>query len=441
MRRLNDGKMMTATYAQTHTYEHILPYRKEDDKDNDFVKTNGDEHDDVNEPDTETELDEDMSENDLIESDDTNVELATDDREALEAEALDLAQVEHADDTSWDSDSPLMRSNASESEHDGNGNAELAETDSHDTASMNDDDVMEGVSDMMREIENAARARPTHKYKLRQRPKGRSKQELKEKLKTRGPVGPVQAKDGKVRGSAPHPSSRAARTPQYEVDYVIDVARMGKKKNGGLVFRVLWDTGETTWEKKEMLEGGAERALRDFLLALLRKQVAVFRRGELERMLRECASLNDDDFGSGVETSDEEEKESVFSNEGDRRRKKRMKECYGVLKAVVRKKVAPGETIPNTVRQAKAHPKWDEFASDMKLEFDNFKKKGVWRLVPRPANVNVVSVRWVFDIKVKNGVVVRYKARLVCRGFNQKEGEDYNASELYAPTMKTKTCC
>jgi len=45
----------------------------------------------------------------------------------------------------------------------------------------------------------------------------------------------------------------------------------------------------------------------------------------------------------------------------------------------------------------------------------------------------------VFDIKVKYGVVVRYKARLVCRGFAQREDEDYDPAELYAPTMETET--
>ena len=115
-----------------------------------------------------------------------------------------------------------------------------------------------------------------------------------------------------------------------------------------------------------------------------------------------------------------------------------MREKFDVMKAIVRakQKLALG---PNTVKQAQAHPKWNEFATDMQVEFDNFMKKGVWRLVPRPADVNVVSVRWVFDINVKNGVVVRYKARLVCRGFAQKEGEDYDPAELYAPTMNMKT--
>ena len=49
-------------------------------------------------------------------------------------------KVENADDASLGSDSPLMRSNVSESEHDGNDNAKLVETDSHDTADKNDED-------------------------------------------------------------------------------------------------------------------------------------------------------------------------------------------------------------------------------------------------------------------------------------------------------------
>jgi hypothetical protein len=49
-----------------------------------------------------------------------------------------------------------------------------------------------GVSDMGRELESSARARPTHRCKLRQRPQGRSKLELKKQLKERGPVAPVR---------------------------------------------------------------------------------------------------------------------------------------------------------------------------------------------------------------------------------------------------------
>ena len=44
---------MTATYAQTHTYANEFSYKKEKD-DDDCAEMNGDEHDDVNEPDSQT---------------------------------------------------------------------------------------------------------------------------------------------------------------------------------------------------------------------------------------------------------------------------------------------------------------------------------------------------------------------------------------------------
>ena len=85
-----------------------------------------------------------MSESDSAESSSSNDELAADSREASVVEALDPARIEPADDAWWDSDNPHMRSIASESEHDGNGHAELAETDSHDTADMNIEKMMRG---------------------------------------------------------------------------------------------------------------------------------------------------------------------------------------------------------------------------------------------------------------------------------------------------------
>ena len=107
--------------------------------------------------------------------------------------------------------------------------------------------------------------------KLRQRLKGRGKHELEEKLEDRGPREPAGKYGGEASDSASHPSSRKSRTPRYVVGSVVDVARMGKKKNGGLVFRVLWNTGEKTGKRKDMLVGGAARALRDFLVVLSRK--------------------------------------------------------------------------------------------------------------------------------------------------------------------------
>ena len=431
VRRLDDGKIVTATYAQTYTYENKFPYKRERD---DVVEINGEERKYANDPDNGKYLDEEMSSSDSAESIDSQDELVAGLKPSA-AEALDPARVEKAEDASWVSQS-IDEIDVSESEHYGKGHARLVERGSLDTTSqIGEGNVMEDVDDMVRDLEINARAQPTHKYKLRQRPKGCGKHELEEKLEDRGPREPAGKYGGEASDRASHPSSRKSRTPRYVVGSVVDVARMGKKRNGDLVFRVVWENGQKTWEKKEMLLGGASRALHDFLLVLSRKQVARLRHGELEKLMKECERASED------EESSSDDDEPVYSRKAKERRQKRMQERHSVLKSMVKKKpkIALGETVPSTVKQAKAHSKWSEFAKDIKIEFDNFNKKNVWRLVPKPMNANVVSVRWVYDIKVKNGAVVRYKARLVCRGFNQKEGEDYDPAQLYAPTMKTKT--
>ena len=58
-----------------------------------------------------------------------------------------------------------------------------------------------------------------------------------------------------------------------------------------------------------------------------------------------------------------------------------------------------------------------------------------WRLEDLPAGKNLVSSRWVFDLKKnQQGEVTKFKARLVARGFSQKKGIDY--IETFAPTVK-----
>ena len=58
-----------------------------------------------------------------------------------------------------------------------------------------------------------------------------------------------------------------------------------------------------------------------------------------------------------------------------------------------------------------------------------------WKLVPRLEGTNIVTCRWVFAIKYKpNGVVDRYKARHVARGFTQEYDVDY--SETFSPVAK-----
>ena len=50
----------------------------------------------------------------------------------------------------------------------------------------------------------------------------------------------------------------------------------------------------------------------------------------------------------------------------------------------------------------------------MQEELNQFERKEVWELVPRPHDQSVIGTKWVFRNKMDdNGIIVRNKARLV----------------------------
>lgn len=68
----------------------------------------------------------------------------------------------------------------------------------------------------------------------------------------------------------------------------------------------------------------------------------------------------------------------------------------------------------------------DHWIQAMKEELDLIVKNEPWELVPRPKNKNVIGTKWVFRNKMnEQGEVVRNNARLVCKGYSQQEGIDY----------------
>ncbi|CAM8923480.1 unnamed protein product [Rhodiola kirilowii] len=71
----------------------------------------------------------------------------------------------------------------------------------------------------------------------------------------------------------------------------------------------------------------------------------------------------------------------------------------------------------------------------MQEELHQFERNKVWSLVPRPKDKNVIGTKWVFGNKLDDkGTVVRNKARLVVKGYNQQEGIDYD--ETFAPVAR-----
>jgi hypothetical protein len=76
----------------------------------------------------------------------------------------------------------------------------------------------------------------------------------------------------------------------------------------------------------------------------------------------------------------------------------------------------------------------------MVKEIQTMRDKGVYLLVPRPLNKNVVKCHWVYALKFDDaGNITSHKARIITKGFTQVFGEDYN--EMYASVGHLESVC
>nr|GEW22916.1 integrase, catalytic region, zinc finger, CCHC-type, peptidase aspartic, catalytic [Tanacetum cinerariifolium] len=65
----------------------------------------------------------------------------------------------------------------------------------------------------------------------------------------------------------------------------------------------------------------------------------------------------------------------------------------------------------------------------MQEELHEFKRLEVWELVPRPDKVMVITLKWIYKVKLDElGGILKNKARLVARGYCQEEGIDFEES-------------
>ncbi|GJW36805.1 retrovirus-related pol polyprotein from transposon TNT 1-94 [Tanacetum coccineum] len=73
----------------------------------------------------------------------------------------------------------------------------------------------------------------------------------------------------------------------------------------------------------------------------------------------------------------------------------------------------------------------------MQEELNGFKRLEVWELVPRPDRVMIITLKWIFKVKLDElGGVLKNKARLVARGYRQEEEIDFE--EYFASVVRLK---
>ncbi|GKA12253.1 retrovirus-related pol polyprotein from transposon TNT 1-94, partial [Tanacetum coccineum] len=82
---------------------------------------------------------------------------------------------------------------------------------------------------------------------------------------------------------------------------------------------------------------------------------------------------------------------------------------------------------PKTYKDALTQSCWIEA---MQEELNEFEHLEVWELVPRPDTVMVITLKWIYKVKLDElGGILKNKARLVARGYRQEEGIDFECKD------------
>lgn len=90
---------------------------------------------------------------------------------------------------------------------------------------------------------------------------------------------------------------------------------------------------------------------------------------------------------------------------------------------------------PLSFSDAEHHPSWRKAMIE---EMESIEDNATWTLTDLPAGRRAIGLKWVFKVKRdEHEAVAKYKARLVVKGYAQKQGIDYD--EVFAPVAQHDT--
>ena len=138
------------------------------------------------------------------------------------------------------------------------------------------------------------------------------------------------------------------------------------------------------------------------------------------------SSIEDDEHHEGVE----EHHEGVEESEPRRSKRGRVEKSFGpdFLTYMV-------ESEPQSYKEAVTSSEGALWKEAIKSEIDSILQNHTWELVDLPPGSKPLGYKWIFKRKMKaDGTIDKYKARLVIKGYRQKEGLDY--FDTYSPVTR-----
>ena len=84
------------------------------------------------------------------------------------------------------------------------------------------------------------------------------------------------------------------------------------------------------------------------------------------------------------------------------------------------------DETPSSISEAYASEDADYSKEAVRSKMDSILANETWEITDRPYGCKPIGCKWVFKNKLRpDGTIEKYKARLMAKGYTQKQGEDF----------------